>query len=89
MAAILRRAIWDFVFYREVNKKAFPLAHALAVDAAGWLFWDGTEMYDEHGRFTFLHICETLNVCPRRIRAGALKLNREDVRKLNNAFKES
>ena len=89
MAAIVRRAVWDFVFYRDVHPRREPIKYAIATDAAGWLFWDGTETVDDQGRFTFLYICDSLNLEPRQVRREVLRLRREDAKRLHNAFKES
>lgn len=89
MAAILRRAIWDYVFYRDVRRDQDEVRYTLAADAAGWLFWDGTEHQDDQGRFTFWHICESLGVDPGHIRIQVQKLQIEDVKKLHNAMKDT
>jgi hypothetical protein len=81
MVAILRRAIWDFALYRdsEPGTERFQLA----VDAAGWLFWDGEEAIDEEGRYTFKHICSELDLVPQKLRDATLKLTREHISKIN------
>jgi hypothetical protein len=88
LIAIVRRAVWDYVLYKDLKKREDPVLHEIGVDAAGWLFWDGTEECDEEGRHTFLHICELLDLEPQKIRAIASRLTREDIQKLNNNIKE-
>lgn len=83
LAAIVRRAVLDFALYRDVKPKKDPLRHRLAVDAAGWLFFDGIEPRDEAGRYSFLHICLLLNLDAKAIREQALTLTREDIRRFN------
>jgi len=96
LVAIVRRAIWDFVLYRDEN----PSAHegdektkclerlAIAEDAAGWLFWDGKEEVDSEGRHSFRHICHLLDLNPIAVRRRALDMTRADIQTLNNATKE-
>ena len=88
MVAIVRRAVWDFVFYKDADPKGDPVKYAIAADAIGWMFWDGAETVDDQGRFTFLHICDSLNLAPQRVRAEVMKLKREDAKRLHNSFKE-
>lgn len=88
--AIVRRAVWDFVLYRDVNakdSKEDAKKAAWAETAAEWLFWDGAETSDDEGRYTFMYICEVLNIDPRRFRDQVLKLTREDIQRLNNKIK--
>jgi hypothetical protein len=86
--AIIRRAVWDFVLYNGVSKKKDPLQHEMHADAAGWLFWDGEEEVDEEGRLTFRHICDLLDLDPKRIRHLVSEMTREDIQRLNNQIKE-
>ena len=88
LVAIIRRAVWDFVLYKDVKKKDDPALHEIGVDAAAWLFWDGQEEHDGDGRYTFLYICSVLGIEPRRIRETAAKLSRDDIQRLNNNIKE-
>lgn len=85
MVAIVRRAVYDFALYRDLPEDDPMYEHA--VDAAGWLFWDGEEEVDDDGRMTFRYICEIIGVEPAHIRHRALKLNREDIRRLNTSSK--
>lgn len=85
MVAVVRRAVYDFALYRELPKKD-PM-HQFAVEAAGWLFWDGEEEHDEEGRWSFRYICEIIGVEPQHIRRRALALSREDIRRLNTTSK--
>lgn len=71
-----------------MTKKEDPLLHEVGVDAARWLFWDGKEEIDEEGRYSFLHICDTLDLSPRKIRDISAKLTRQDIQRLNNNIKE-
>jgi hypothetical protein len=88
LVAIIRRAVWDYVLYKDVKKRVDPVLHEIGVDAARWLFWDGEEEVDGEGRYSFMHICSTLDLDPRKIRDIAAKLNREDIQRLNNNIKE-
>jgi hypothetical protein len=81
LSAIVRRAVMDIALYR--HKPEDPLRYELAVDAAGWLFFDGLESVDDQGRYTFMHICRVLEIDARRIRDQALTLTREDLRRFN------
>lgn len=83
LAAIVRRAVLDFVLYRDCSPAEDSLRHALAADAAGWLFFDGVEATDELGRYTFLHICMLLGVDAKQIRTQALALTRRDLQRFN------
>lgn len=77
LAAVIRRAVWDFVLYRDCSDE--PERRECASLAAGWLFWDGTEKIDDKGRMSFLYICGVLNLRPDVIRRTARKMQREDV----------
>lgn len=88
LVAIIRRAVWDFVLYKEVKKHEDPALHEIGVDAARWLFWDGQEECGDDGRYTFLYICSTLGLAPRRIREIASRLTRDEIQRLNNNIKE-
>lgn len=83
MAAILRRAVFDFVFYRDPEHKF----HNLAVDAAGWLFWDGEEPENEN-RWSFLHICSQMGLDPKKVRKRCTELTRADLKKLTYHLKD-
>jgi hypothetical protein len=105
----MRRAIWDFVLYRdedpssinpsrgrtkkarkalEEEKKRSEERLGVATDAAGWLFWDGVETADATGRYTFLHICELLDLRPKEMRSRILEMTRDHIQALNNHIKE-
>ena len=77
----MRRAVLDFALYR--HQREDPLRYELAVDAAGWLFFDGEEYVDDQGRYTFMYICKLLEIDARRIRDQALALTRTDLRRFN------
>jgi hypothetical protein len=83
LTAIIRRAVLDFALYRDCDPEQEPLRHELAADAAGWLFFDGTESIDEEGRYTFLHICTLLGFDALLIREQALTLTRKDLQRFN------
>ena len=85
MIAIIRRAILDFAVYRHADPSERPAEYALAEDAAGWLFWDGTETVDDEGKYTFLYICQLLELDARAIRQCALKLQRDEVQRLSSS----
>lgn len=84
LVAIVRRAVWDFVLYRD---NPHPCKRSCAEDAAGWLFWDGQEECDVQGRYTFLHICALLGLDAAQIRNKALTLKRSDLQRLNTRMK--
>ncbi len=88
LVAIVRRAIWDYVLYKDCDETSEADRYALALDAAGWLFWDGEESTDPEGRYTFLYICQLLDIDPKKIRKATLRLTREDIQKMNNNIKE-
>ena len=89
MIAVVRRAVWDFVLYRGCDEKRDTDRYGLAVDAAGWLFWDGEDSEDgTDSRYTFLNICLCLELDPQRIREGILRLTRSDIQRLNSNIKD-
>jgi len=83
LTAIIRRAVLDFALYRDCDPDKESLRHELAADAAGWLFFDGTESIDAEGRYTFLHICSLLGINAQLIREQALMLTRKDLQRFN------
>ncbi len=83
MVAIIRRAILDFVLYRHHSKATHPEEYTLALDAAGWLFFDGHETVNEDGRYTFQFLCGVLELDPTQIRNAALSLSKADVQRFN------
>lgn len=89
LIAIIRRAVLDFVVYRFADPVSQPEQYALAVDAVGWLFWDGIESEDAEGRYTFGYICLLLELDARKIRERALTLTRDEVQKISNSSGES
>lgn len=78
MAAVLRRAVWDFALYKDVSKRKDPEKYELALEAAGWIFSDE----DVKGALTFLYVCEVLGLDPDHIRQSTLELDRERVYQL-------
>ena len=71
LTAILLRAVRDFVTYRNAPKDSPQ--YLVAVDAAGWVFWDGEE------EMTFLYICEQIDVDPEKMRKVMLALTPDDL----------
>lgn len=88
LMAIVRRAVWDFVLYKDVKAKEDPLLHEVGVDASEWLHWDGKEPFGEDGSYSFLYICDVLDLDAARVRRIAARLTREDISRLNNNIKE-
>ncbi len=84
MAAILRRAVFDFVYFRNPKHSK----HALAIDAAGWLFWDGEDPEAEHERWSFLRICNDLGLRPKNVRELCLTLKPADLKSKTYLLKE-
>lgn len=83
--AMIRRAIWDYVLYRDADAAD---KRAISEDAEGWLFYDGDEDLDSEGRVTFPYTCAILGLDPGMVRAGARRLCRDDLQKLNNNLKD-
>lgn len=83
LAAIIRRAVLDFVLYRDADPVTEALRYELAADAAGWLFFDGIEAINEQGKYTFLHVCALLGLDANMVREQALALTREDLARFN------
>lgn len=75
MIAVLIRAVRDFVNYKDTKRGSEQ--YKLAVDAAGWLFWDGREP------MTFLKICDTVGLDSENIRKITLTLSRDDLRRMS------
>lgn len=75
MIAVLLRAVRDFVNYRDSPKGSEQ--HKLAVDAAGWIFWNGREP------MTFLKICETVGLDAKNIRKTTLSLTRDELLRMS------
>lgn len=73
--AVLRRAIWDFAMYRDSPKGSKQ--YELAVDAAGWIWFDGQEMG------TFRDLCLHLDLDYVSLRKQIMKLRRKDVERIN------
>lgn len=76
LAAIIRRAVWDFAYYRDAEPGSDR--HGLALDAAGWVFHDG------HEHMSFWYMCDVLGVNPHEIRSSMLKMHRADVERLSS-----
>lgn len=83
LTAIIRRAVLDFALWKDADPVEEELHYKLACDAAGWLFFDGTENVDEEGRYTFLYICSLLEMDAQEIREHALTLTRKDLQRFN------
>lgn len=71
LTAILLRAVRDFVTYRNAPKDSDQ--YLIAVDAAGWVFWDGEE------ELTFRYICDQINVDADKMRKVMLALTPDDL----------
>lgn len=76
LTAVLFRAVRDFVNYRHA--KPGTQSYKIAVDAAGWLWWNGTE------NMTFLKICEVVGLDPHKIRKVTLKLTPDELRRMTH-----
>ena len=74
LAAVLRRAAYDIVLYRNSSRLA---QRRIWMDAYKWMFSD----VDGH-LTSFLSVCTHLDQDPVKIRRLALTLRREDVKKL-------
>lgn len=74
LTAVLFRAVRDFVNYRHA--KPGTEGHKLAVDAAGWIWWNGTE------DMTFLKVCEIIGENPHKIRRITLKLTPDELKRM-------
>lgn len=86
MVAVVRRAVWDFVLYRD-SKNAEHMG--IAAEAAGWLFSDEEDAPEgEDERYTFVNICSALELDPRYVRECVLRLKRDDIPRLNNNIKD-
>jgi hypothetical protein len=75
LSHILRRTVMDFVYYRSAQDEE---RRFLAEDAAGWLFWDGTEP------MTFRAICDELGLNYAHVRSLILRLSVDDVDRLSS-----
>lgn len=74
LTAILVRAIRDFVNYRR--KPVGTEEHKIAVDAAGWIFFDGEEF------LTYRWTCRLLGGDPIQTRRVILKMEPKDLTKM-------
>lgn len=79
LAAILLRAVRDFVTYRRAKEGTEQ--YAIMEDAAGWIFWDGEDGQPRQP-MTFLDICDQIDVDPLRVRAAVLRLRPNDLIRL-------
>lgn len=70
LLAVLRRAVWDYVLYRESVDTA---KHQLSVEAQEWLFSDVDEW------MSFMFICKSLDINPSRIRRYADIITRKEI----------
>lgn len=71
LIAVLFRAVRDFVNYKDA--KPGTEQYKMAVDAAGWIWWNGTE------DMTFLKICELLGLNPKKIRKITTTLTSDEL----------
>jgi hypothetical protein len=79
LTAVIRRAVLDFVLYRDVKLVDNEAQYTLALEAASWLFSPDASSLDAAGRYTFLHICNLLELDHESLRTAVLKLTREDA----------
>lgn len=83
LVAILRRAVLDFVQYRDCEESS-EARYLLHTEAAGWLFSDAIEGADgEYNKYTFLQICSLLGMNHTEIREQALNLTKEDLHRFS------
>lgn len=78
--AVLQRAIWDFVQFADT-----PDGHPgkrLAIDAAEWLFSDDEPSED---RYTFVFVCEALNLDPGMLRNRVMDMTKRDAQRVNDS----
>lgn len=80
LTAILLRAVRDFVTYRKAKKGTEQ--HKIAVDAAGWLFWDGLE------RMTMRFVCRQLDLDYKKVRTTTLQLTKQDLLRMVSPAEE-
>lgn len=80
LTAILVRAIRDFVNYR--HKPAGTDEHKIAVDAAGWIWFNGEEF------LTYRWTCRILGGDPEKTRKFILTLKPKDLLKMTPEDKE-
>lgn len=83
MAAILRRAVYDFVLYRDETH----VNHSLALDSAAWLFCSFPQEEQVDGEWTFVYICQDLGLDPRSVRQRTLRLTTRDITRLSHHMK--
>lgn len=89
LLAIVRRAILDFVLYRDIAEDKNKKNHHAGADAAGWLFFDGGECVDTEGRYSFVYCCIQLDLDPQQVRASVLKMTRKDVKRFTPGLGDS
>ena len=81
LAAIIRRAAFDFALYRDDTKL---VNRRLAVSAFNWMFRESDQGLKSMDRYmSFLNICEVLDQDPEWIRNGTLRLKRTDVKRFD------
>lgn len=71
LTAILLRAVRDYVTYREMEVGTEQ--HNIALDAAGWIFWNGREV------MTFRYICLQIDLDPVWLRKVIQSLSKDDL----------
>ena len=82
-AAVLRRAVFDYVLYRGVGSKKLEWQYAYK-----FIFTD-SEVHHEDESFGFEDICNTMGWEPDYIRRLTLKMTRADIKKMEtNSLKE-
>ena len=75
-AAVVRRAVVDWVLYREHSATKL---RKLGQDADKWIFDEEQEQID---LTSFITVCDILNLCPSTVRGRIESLSEEDARKL-------
>lgn len=83
IAGMLRRAIWDFALYKD--DPTHP-NYEFAVDAAGWIFFEGEELDPGDERLTFIEACNMLGLDYQNVRREAVKLTRAQIEKMNRGI---
>lgn len=83
IAGMLRRAIWDFALYKDDPNHDH---YEYAVDAAGWIFFEGDEFDPGDERLTFIQACQMLGLDYQHVRKATLKLTREQIEKMNRGI---
>jgi len=76
-AAVLRRAVYDYVLYKGVRSKSIEWKHAFRYVFEKDLEYENGLNFDE--------VCELFNWNPDYLRTLATRLTREDIRKMESS----